>query len=144
LFDVSDPFAPVVSDYRIFGKRGTESPALSQHHSFAWLAGDASRNARMAIPMSLHDGAFYSEGEPRATAAWTSNNMLTMEINEQTRLFESVPDWTFERQADGNQSFVSLHNDRAIIGAAGDLYVIHNGSLHYGQWGSDAPTSIAR
>jgi hypothetical protein len=144
LFDVSDPTTPVVADDRIFGKRGTDSPALSQHHAFAWLAGNESRNARMAIPMSLHDGELYSEGNPWSSAAWTSNNLLTMEVNEQTARFEEVPDWIFESQANGDQSYVSLYNDRAIIGAAGDLYVIHNGSLHYGQWGSDAPTSVAQ
>ncbi len=144
LFDVSDPTAPALADSLVFGKRGTESPALYQHHSFAWLAGDASRNARLAIPMSLHDGEVFDQGQPWASAGWTSNNLMTLEVNEQTRLFEEVPDWVFERQADGAQGYVSLHNDRAIIGSAGDLYSIHNGALYYGQWGSDAPTSEAR
>lgn len=144
LFDVTDPSNLSVADSRIIGKRGTDSPALSQPHSFAWLPGTGDRNPRMAIPLQLNDGQQYSN-QPNAWAEWTSNNLLTMEVNAASKVFEDVPNWTFE-SAGGGYTYnpVSLYDDRAIIGTAGDLYAIHNGSLYYGQWGAASPTSVAQ
>lgn len=141
LFDVSDSSNPFVADSRVIGKRGTDSPALYQHHSFAWLPQGGNRNARMAIPLTLHDEQVNGSG-PSAWSNWTSNNMLTMEVDVAATAFVDVPDWTFETRAAGhNYSPVTLENDRAVIGSDGGLYVIHNGSLQYGLWGSDAPVS---
>ena len=148
LFDVSDPANPIVADNRIFGKRGTDSPALYQHHSFAWLPAGAGRNARMAIPLSLHDeplGDGQREAEPWEWANWTSNNMLKIEVDAAGTSFVDLPDWVFESRADGHSySPVSLYNDRAVIGADGGLYVIHNGSLYYGEWSSAASVSATQ
>ena len=65
-----------------------------------------------------------------------------MEVDEGTNKFVDVPGWEFEGRGNGlTYSPVGLENDRAIIGADGGLYVIHNGTLHYGQWGNSEPTS---
>lgn len=141
LFDVSDSSNPFVADSRVIGKRGTDSPALYQHHSFAWLPQGGNRNARMAIPLSLHEEQAFGSG-PSAWSGWTSNNMLTMEVDVAATAFVDVPDWKFETRAAGHEySPVTLENDRAVIGTDGGLYVIHNGSLQYGLWGSDAPVA---
>jgi len=140
LYDVADPANPFVADERIIGKRGTESPALLQHHSFAYLEGGASRNPRMAIPISINDGR--TDGRVQSRAEWTSNGVLTMEVDESSNRFVDVPGWTFESRAAGFQfSPIGLENDRAVIGSDNGLYVIHNGTLHYGQWGNSEPTS---
>ena len=139
LYDVADPANPFVADERIFGKRGTESPALLQHHSFAYLAGNGDQNARFAIPLSLADGAI--GGGPWSFANWSSNNLLTMEVDESSNRFVETPNWTFESNAAGFQyAPIGLENDRAVIGADNDLYLIHNGTLHYGLWGSSEPS----
>ncbi len=140
LYDVADPARPFVADERIIGKRGSQSPALSQHHSFAYLQGGGSRNARFAFPASIHNEP--TSGQPQATAQWTSNNMLAMEVDESSNKFVDVPGWKFESRDSGFEySPVGLENDRAIIGADGGLYVIHNGTLHYGQWGNAEPAA---
>ena len=79
---------------------------------------------------------------PNLWSDWTANKMLTMEVDEGATAFVDVPDWTFEsRSVAYPYSPVSLEHDRAVIGADGGLYVIHNGSLQYGLWGNEAPTS---
>ena len=144
LFDVSDSSNPFVADSKVIGKRGTDTPALYSHHSFAWLAQGDGRNARMAMPLSLHDGEKSGSG-PSAWATWKSNGILTMEVDVAANAFVDVPDWTFESTAAGHSfSPVSLENDRAVIGADGGLYVIHNGSLQYGLWGSSSPVAATR
>ena len=140
LYDVADPSNPFVADERIIGKRYTESPALSQPHSFAYLAGDGNRNARFAFPIQLHDQP--NTLAPPNGSDWTSNNLLKMEVDEDSRKFVEIPRWEFETRSSGFQwSPIGLENDRAVIGGAGDLYYIHNGSLHFGQWGSSEPTA---
>ena len=141
LFDVSDPSAPAVADTRIIGKRGTDTPALSQHHAFAYLPPGNGRNARMAFPLSLHDEQVQGSG-PSAWSGWTSNNMLKMEVDAANASFVDVPYWTFESRTAGHTySPVGLQNDRAVIGSDGGLYVIHNGALQYGLWNDAAPLS---
>jgi len=141
LFDVSDPAQPFVADSKVIGKRGTETPALFQHHSFAWLSGTANRNARLAVPLQLHNESRRSSN-PWDFSDWTSNGLLTMEVDPASTSFVEVPDWTFESRTAGHQySPVSISSDRAVIGADGGLYVIHNGALQYGEWGEAAPQS---
>jgi len=144
LFDVSNPAEPRVADSRVIGKRGTDSPALFQPHSFAYLSGNASVNAKFAFPLSLHNEISQGTG-PSAWADWTSNNMATMEVDESSNKFVDVPYWVFESRESGHRnSPVNLQNDRAIIGDDGGLYAIHNGSLFYGLWGEDAPSANSR
>ena len=141
LFDVSNPAAPREADTRVIGKRGTDSPALYQPHSFAYLSGDGANNPKFAFPLSLHNEPQQSN-QPNAWSDWTSNNLATMEVDENAVKFVDVPHWVFEsREAGHSYSPVGLQNDRAIIGGDGGLYVIHNGSLFYGLWGEDAPAA---
>ncbi len=145
LYDVSDPSNPFVADERVLGKRGTDSPALWQHHSFAYLQGNGDRNARLAFPLALHNESISGAVRPQSSAQWTSNSMLTMEVDENSNQFVDTPAWKFESQDIGFEySPVGLENDRAIIGADGGLYVIHNGTLHYGQWGNSEPTASVK
>lgn len=142
LYDVADPSNPFVADERIIGKRGTESPALYQQLAFSYLSGDSNSNPKFAFPVSINNGGTFDSG-PWAWANWTSNAVYTMEVDENSRSFVDRQNWTFER-ADGtgnSYSPVGLENDRAVIGSDGGLYVLHNGSLHYGQWDTSAPTA---
>jgi hypothetical protein len=141
LFDVSDPTAPRESDSRVIGKRGTDSPALYQPHSFAYLSGAGGVNPKIAFPLALHNEAPFGTG-PNAWSDWTSNHIATMEVDEAANQFVDVPFWVFESREKGHTySPVNLQNDRAIIGDDGGLYAIHNGSLFYGLWGEDTPSS---
>ncbi len=142
LFDVSDASNPFVADSVVIGKRGTQTPALTNHHAFAWLPGSGSSNGRFAIPLQLHDEPVESSS-PSAWSDWTSNMLLTMEVDAGASAFVASPNWTYEsRDAGHNYSPVSLENDRAVIASDGGLYAIHNGSLQYGEWGVDSPVSI--
>lgn len=144
LFDVSNPAQPRVADSRVIGKRGTDSPALYQPHSFAYLSGNGGVNPKLAFPLTLHNEQPRGTG-PGAWSDWTSNNLATMEVDEAALKFVDVPHWVFEsREAGHTYSPVGLQNDRAIIGDDGGLYAIHNGSLFYGLWGEDAPSSNSR
>ncbi len=139
LYDVADPANPFVADERVYGKRGTESPALLQHHSFAFLDGDEGRNFKLSIPLSLNNGS--TNGSLQTWAPWTSNNLLSLEVDENSNRFVDVPGWELESRNSGfRYSPVGLENDRAVIGANNDLYLIHNGTLHYGDWGSSEPS----
>jgi len=144
LFDVSNPSEPQVADSRIIGKRGTESPALYQPHSFAYLPKSDNANARIAFPLVLHNETLQSTS-PNAWSDWTANIMATIEVDERAEKFVDVSDWVFEsREAGHRYSPVSLEDDRAIIGSDGGLYAIHNGSLFYGLWGEDSPSVNSR
>ncbi|OED36782.1 hypothetical protein AB833_25555 [Chromatiales bacterium (ex Bugula neritina AB1)] len=142
LFDVSDASNPFVAQSIVVGKRGTHSPALANHHAFAWLPSNGTRNARMAIPLSLHDENVESSS-PTAWSDWTSNMLYTLEIDADASAFVESPNWTYESRAAGHRySPVNLENDRAVIASDGGLYAIHNGGLQYGEWGVDAPVSV--
>lgn len=55
LFDVSDPANPAELDNVILGKRGSDSPALVDHHAFSFLPAAEGRPARFGIPVRRHD-----------------------------------------------------------------------------------------
>lgn len=142
LYDVADPTNPFVADERIYGKRGTESPALRQPHSFTFLNGSGDRNFRLAIPLSLADGTTFSAQQ---FAPWKSNNLLSLEVDENSNRFVDLPQWEMESVSAGfRYSPVGLENDRAVIGSDDELYLIHNGTLHYGDWGSSQPSLSVR
>lgn len=53
LFDVSAPTAPAEVSHTIIGTRGSDSPALSDHHAFTYDAG----RGLLALPVTVFDGA---------------------------------------------------------------------------------------
>ena len=55
----------------------------------------------MAIPLSLHDEPLNLPGRA-AWSDWTSNNMLTMEVDVSATAFVDVADWIFESRAAGH------------------------------------------
>ncbi|MCP4688744.1 MAG: hypothetical protein GY859_11885, partial [Desulfobacterales bacterium] len=55
LFDVSDPYNPLEVDSLVYGKRGTGSEALTDHHALAYLPPINGAPARLALPIELHE-----------------------------------------------------------------------------------------
>lgn len=54
LFDVANPAAPREINSLVFGKRGSDSEILHDHHAIAFLPATANRPARFAIPIDIH------------------------------------------------------------------------------------------
>lgn len=85
LFNVADPEFPSEINSLIYGKRGSESEILYDHHAISFLPATDSRKARFAIPIQIHATTPGSQGfDPSAPNAWysfTSKGLYSFEVD---------------------------------------------------------------
>ncbi len=134
LIDVSNPSSAVEVDKMIIGKRGSESPALADHHAFTYLPAD--RSGSLAIPVRLHDGNYdYGEpGKPWSWYQWQHSGLYLFDVDISTgTLSEAGYMEVANRNTTGDT--VSIHQDRSLL--AGDAVYYVNGDKVYGAfWNS--------
>lgn len=82
LFDVSDPADPVELDTVVVGRRGTDSPALRQHHAFSFLPRGNGFPGRFAIPVRYHDawGSEEISSDPRKSYSWVKTGLFLFNV----------------------------------------------------------------
>lgn len=94
VFDVTDPTQPKVLGEKLIGKRGTESPALADHHAVTVLSNPEAGTYRIAIPVQVHEDSTDNGGDSRDPSNyfnWSYNGLFLFTVangsNEQTASF---------------------------------------------------------
>lgn len=83
VFDVSDPAKPKVLGEKLIGERGTESPALYDHHAVTVLSDSQTGVHRIAIPVQVHETLADRPGEIRGPSTyyeWTYNGLFLFSV----------------------------------------------------------------
>lgn len=84
VFDVSDPAQPKVLGETLIGKRGTESPALTDHHAVTVLFDAESDTHRIAIPVEVHEETTATPAEradPSTYYDWSYNGLFLFSVS---------------------------------------------------------------
>lgn len=85
LFDVSDISAPTEINSLIYGRRGSESEVLYDHHGISFLPATDSSPARFAIPIQVHatepDDENFDPGSPSAWFSFTNRGLYSFEAS---------------------------------------------------------------
>lgn len=135
LFDVSDPAAPKELNSLVYGKRGSESEVLSDHHAFAFLPGNGETLPRFSIPIQVNETAPSFEGfDPSLASSWysfTSKGLHSFEVSESGLIPAGIISGS-EPQL-GISPF-SFYGDRSVL--AGDsVFYVHQGDVLTSTWG---------
>ena len=129
LFDATDPTAPFEVDKLIIGKRGTDSPALRDHHAITYLSGGQSGSpARIAIPISLHEQTpIYSseQNQPWATYGWTHTGLYLFEIDIESKSLRQQGAMITQQSNHTDDYFYSEY-DRSVLAGDAVFYINSN------------------
>jgi hypothetical protein len=84
LFDVADPARPTEINSLVYGRRGSESEVLVDHHGISFLPATDSAPFRFAIPIQINDrpsdfGSFDPDS-PSSFYAFTSKGLYSFEV----------------------------------------------------------------
>ncbi len=86
LFDVSDPGNPFEVNALVYGKRGSESEVLYDHHGISFLPASGDKPFRFAIPIQVNDTEPDWEAfDPDSPSAWysvTSKGLYSFEVTD--------------------------------------------------------------
>lgn len=83
VFDVSDPANPQVLGEKLIGKRGTESPALADHHAVTVVSNADTGVHRIAIPVEVHETPMSEPSDSRDPSTyydWTYNGLFLFSV----------------------------------------------------------------
>lgn len=137
LFDVSDPSNPTIVQRVDFGRRGSDSPLLYDHHAFSILPGNDTRPARVAIPVSVHDAATPEEvveDDPTFYYPWQYAGLEMIEVvsGPQPALEALEPLITHSAEAGDDRPY----DDKQRSVLVGDTaYYISRGEVWASPWG---------
>ncbi|MDA0687134.1 MAG: beta-propeller domain-containing protein [Proteobacteria bacterium] len=84
LFDVADPANPAEINSLVYGRRGSESEVLADHHGISFLPATDSEPFRFAIPIQVNDTPYDSKSfdpdSPSSFYAFTSKGLYSFEV----------------------------------------------------------------
>jgi uncharacterized secreted protein with C-terminal beta-propeller domain len=148
LFDVSDPAAPKEVATVVVGKRGTESDLLWDHHALAYLPPDNSGQARLALPVQLHQEPPEDTGSDPADAPWnyygwthTGLYLFRIETGTTSPTLHLDDQLVVENQTSGTGTIsTDLYweaplSDRSVL-VGDDVHYIHDGQVWSAVWGA--------
>ncbi len=137
LFDVANPAAPREINSLVFGKRGSDSEILHDHHAIAFLPASTGRPARLAIPIEIHatDPA-HADCDPTSPNQWyefTRRGLFEFEVsnNGLKEVGYIEADSTANRIA---LPIGSRFGDRAVL-LENSVFYLHQSEVLSGFWG---------
>ena len=139
LFDVNDISSPIEINSLIYGKRGSDSEVLYDHHAISFLPASDSNPARFAIPIQIHesepDDPWFDPTEPNAWYAFTSKGLYSFAA-DQTGL--SQAGYIEADSTSGIESFSIWGNfgDRSVL-VDDTVFYVHQGEVKSSPWGTD-------
>ncbi len=139
LFDVSDPTQPTEINSLIYGKRGSDSEILYDHHAISYLPATETRPARFAIPIQVHTTApaypDFDASQPNAYYSFTNRGLYSFEADsngiEQVGYIDSNSNdelWRF--------SPWGVYGDRSLL-VDDAVFYVHDSNVMGSAWGSD-------
>ena len=85
LFDVADPAAPTEINSLVFGKRGSESEILTDHHGISFLPATGTQPFVFAVPIQVNETVPDYQGfDPASPSAWygfTNKGLYTFAVD---------------------------------------------------------------
>jgi hypothetical protein len=138
LFDVSDPTQPTEINSLSYGKRGTDSEILYDHHAISYLPATDSRPARFAIPIQLHttvpDYEWFDPSQPNAYYSFTSRGLYSFEADS-----SGVEQVGYIEATDANEllrfSPWGAFGDRSLL-VDDAVFYVHQGEVLSSTWGA--------
>ncbi len=131
LFSVDDEGGLTEVDKDEIGRRGSQTPALSNHHAFAWL--NSAGEYRIAIPVEIHETACatYNVGQPNYNYDWTRTALQIYGIDIERQKLSQVKE-VVAASASSGCSYSShgrnryAWDDRSILSTNGVFYIHQN------------------
>ena len=137
LVDISDPSSPTEVDKIVLGKRGTESPALWNHHAFTYLATREDRiNPQLAVPLAVHEtpsGYAGDSGKPWEWFQWTRSGLQLFEIDETSKTLIDIGFMEVANRKDSDVYYGVTADDRSVI-ADEAVYLMNNNRVYGAFW----------
>lgn len=137
LFDISDPASPFEIDSVVYGKRGTESEALTDHHGLAYLPPRDGAPARLALPIRLNDtprsDQRFDPDNPSAYYDWTRTGLYLFEIDGAG--IDSAGEIVVADRLNGDSPPWQFSGDRAVL-VEDAVHYIHDGGVWSSVWGA--------
>jgi hypothetical protein len=138
LFDVSDPTQPTEINSLSYGKRGTDSEILYDHHAISYLPATELRPARFAIPIQLHttvpDYEWFDPSQPNAYYSFTSRGLYSFEADS-----TGVEQVGYIEATDANEllrfSPWGAFGDRSLL-VDDAVFYVHQGEVLSSTWGA--------
>ena len=137
LFDVSELSAPAEINSLIYGKRGSESEVLYDHHGISFLPATDTRPARFSIPIQVHatepDFPWFDAEKANAWYAFTRKGLYSFEadVSGLTEVGYIEADSTTGLE---EFDFWGTFPDRSVL-VDDAVFYVHQGEVRSSVWG---------
>lgn len=144
LIDVEDPENPLEVDKLVFGQRGTESTALSDHHAFTYLSADQTGSmGRLAFPLQLNKGMSEDAAStPWNWHDWQATGLQLVSVNESNKTLFKQGFIEIATPSDA-QYAPSISHDRALL-FDDAVYFVQENDVYGTAWDSQELTNGPR
>jgi len=140
LFDVADPANPTEINSLIYGKRGSNSEILSDHHAISFLPATTTRPARFAIPIEIHatvpDYEGFDSTQPNAWYSFTNKGLYSFEADSNGLQQAGYIEADSTEEVLQYYPWGSFGDRSALVDDA--VFYIHQGEVRSAAWGADS------
>jgi len=144
LFDVADPANPSEINALVYGKRGSESELLTDHHAISSLPTSASFPYRFAIPIQVNETEpDYESFDPDSPSAWysfTNKGLYTFDVTEDGVLETGYIEGDSTNDVVDFAPFFSGFGDRSVL-LDNAVFYVHEGEVIAAPYGTSSGTS---
>lgn len=142
LIDVANPNNPQEIDRIILGKRGSDSPALRNHHSYNQLK--IGKTARFTLPISVHETpSSYQTGSASDYYELTYGGLFKFEVDLEQKTLSQTGAIRIEKE--DAQKPLHIDNRYARSRMIGDqLHYLYQDRFYSQDWQAQAPISILK
>ncbi len=138
LFDVSDLSNPTELNSLLYGRRGSESEILTDHHGISFLPATDSAAFRFAIPIQVNETVPDFEGfDPESPSAWysfTNKGLYSFEVTSEGVEERGYIEGDSSEQTDLFAPFSSF-GDRSVL-VDDTVFYVHEGEVLAAPFGS--------
>lgn len=139
LFDVSDPQAPEEINALIYGKRGSQSEVLADHHGISFLPTTAAAPFRFAIPIQVNESEPDYEGfDPGSPSTWysfTNKGLYMFEVTDAGVAETGYVEGDSTEQLGAFAPFFSSFGDRSVL-VNDAVFYVHEGEVRSAVFGT--------
>ena len=141
LFDVSDISAPTEINSLIYGKRGSDSEVLYDHHGISFLSATDTSPARFSIPIQIHatepDSPQFDPKKPNAFYSFTNKGLYSFEAT-MSGLSEAGYIEADSTSRLDSFNFWGPFPDRSLL-VNDSVFYVHQGEVKSSAWGFSDP-----
>ncbi|MCG8415190.1 MAG: beta-propeller domain-containing protein [Pseudomonadales bacterium] len=139
LFDVSDPESPEEINALVYGKRGSESEVLTDHHGISFLPATAASPFRFAIPIQVNETEPNYEGfDPDAPSSWysfTNKGLYLFEVTDTGVTETGYVEGDSTEELGVFVPFFNTFGDRSVL-VNDAVFYVHEGEVRTAVFGS--------